>query len=416
MSQNLQNRNIQLVGYPTNKASSGGYCALTPYAFRRVIQPYFANKFGVAESFEIIKVKDKESDKKNGINNFDSVYQSVQNHALKLSEKLWKNIVPITIGGDHSQGFSTIKASIFVEILKQITSEDFKFLDNNEKQKIISLISFNKFLETSEYLEKLISQNQNLKQQIENIIDKIHVIWVDAHGDFNTLQTTDSANFHGMALSAACGLDCGGIEKVLGSNIKAKTNNIHLMCTRDLDENEESLLKKYNVDFERFEMSSAQKSKIRAKGQSKRKHPRTFDIVFNELVAEIKKQKGKIILSIDIDHLSVPETGTPLGSHEHVRKNRFNESPTGPSLNDTYNALMFLAHDADFISFDLSEVALGFKDLSGKFKFGITASLAGINILASLIGGDEAQKYIFKELKKAGSLKKKLQEVAAQFI
>src|SRR4030095_7693495 len=35
---------------------------------------------------------------------------------------------------------------------------------------------------------------------------KLGVIWVDAHGDFNTPQTTPSGNIHGMPLAALCGL------------------------------------------------------------------------------------------------------------------------------------------------------------------------------------------------------------------
>src|SRR5512133_921971 len=35
---------------------------------------------------------------------------------------------------------------------------------------------------------------------------KLGVIWVDAHADFNTAETTPSGNIHGMPLAALCGL------------------------------------------------------------------------------------------------------------------------------------------------------------------------------------------------------------------
>ncbi|MEW5828401.1 MAG: arginase family protein, partial [Chloroflexota bacterium] len=35
---------------------------------------------------------------------------------------------------------------------------------------------------------------------------KLGVIWVDAHADFNTPETTPSGNIHGMPLAALCGL------------------------------------------------------------------------------------------------------------------------------------------------------------------------------------------------------------------
>jgi len=35
---------------------------------------------------------------------------------------------------------------------------------------------------------------------------KLGVIWIDAHADFNTAETTPSGNIHGMPLAALCGL------------------------------------------------------------------------------------------------------------------------------------------------------------------------------------------------------------------
>jgi len=36
-------------------------------------------------------------------------------------------------------------------------------------------------------------------------IKKLGVIWIDAHADFNTDETTPSGNIHGMPLAALCG-------------------------------------------------------------------------------------------------------------------------------------------------------------------------------------------------------------------
>ncbi|MCB9498018.1 MAG: arginase family protein [Erysipelotrichaceae bacterium] len=35
--------------------------------------------------------------------------------------------------------------------------------------------------------------------------DDLGVIWIDAHGDMNTEQTTESGNIHGMILAALLG-------------------------------------------------------------------------------------------------------------------------------------------------------------------------------------------------------------------
>ncbi|HEX6123082.1 MAG TPA: arginase family protein, partial [Ktedonobacterales bacterium] len=38
-------------------------------------------------------------------------------------------------------------------------------------------------------------------------VGSVGVIWVDAHGDFNTVETTPSGHIHGMILAALCGMD-----------------------------------------------------------------------------------------------------------------------------------------------------------------------------------------------------------------
>lgn len=67
------------------------------------------------------------------------------------------------------------------------------------------------------------------------------VLWVDAHGDFNTPQTTDSGYLGGMVLAAACGLWDSGH----GSGIDPR--QVVLVGARDLDDAEEKLLRDHGV-------------------------------------------------------------------------------------------------------------------------------------------------------------------------
>ncbi len=408
----MEFRNIHILGYPTNKASSGGFSSRTPVAFEKVIHSHIAGKYGVQQKFEMVKVVDKDSPRKNKINNFDSVYQSVLNLSLELINVMWRGGVPITIGGDHAQGFPTVKASLFVTVLKELLLEGAKSISQISKLKINALADKGDFISVAAMLEGLIKESKDLKYKVESIINKVHIIWVDAHGDFNTANTSDSGNFHGMSLAAACGLDTGGIEDMLGKYIRANPGNIHIMCARDLDEREEKLMNLFGVDFERFEMHDTEKGKIRTKVHGKNSKAKTFDKVFIELVNEIKGQGGKIILSTDIDHLPLPETGTPLGNTEHERKNRFGKSPEGPSPEDTYEAFENIAQDETFISFDITEVALGYTDKNGKFKFGLKACVAGVNILASMLGGKKARKETLTSIRKQGKFREKLKAIA----
>jgi arginase/N-omega-hydroxy-L-arginine amidinohydrolase len=67
------------------------------------------------------------------------------------------------------------------------------------------------------------------------------VLWIDAHGDFNTPETTDTGYLGGMVLSAACGLWDSGH----GAGLKPK--QVILIGARDIDQAEDKLLQKAGV-------------------------------------------------------------------------------------------------------------------------------------------------------------------------
>ncbi len=68
------------------------------------------------------------------------------------------------------------------------------------------------------------------------------VLWLDAHGDFNTPDTTESAYLGGMALAAACGLWKTGLTD--GS---IDTGKVVLTGVRDLDGDERAALERSDV-------------------------------------------------------------------------------------------------------------------------------------------------------------------------
>lgn len=78
----------------------------------------------------------------------------------------------------------------------------------------------------------------------QSVFKNIGVIWMDAHGDFNSEQTTLSGNLHGMSLAASAG--AGALKMV---NFKPKDINfinphkIVLIGVRSLDPEEAKLLK-----------------------------------------------------------------------------------------------------------------------------------------------------------------------------
>jgi arginase/N-omega-hydroxy-L-arginine amidinohydrolase len=72
-------------------------------------------------------------------------------------------------------------------------------------------------------------------------IPGLKVLWVDAHGDFNTPETTDSGYLGGMALAGACGLWQSG------HGSEAVASNIAIIGIRDIDSAERKLLEEAGV-------------------------------------------------------------------------------------------------------------------------------------------------------------------------
>ena len=125
------------------------------------------------------------------------------------------------------------------------------------------------------------------------------VIWLDAHGDFNTLETTTSGNIHGMCLAASLGrgeerlVSCGGFAP------KAKEKNVALIGVRELDDEEREILRRSRVSV--FTMQDIDET-----GMKK--------IMRQALAAALNGVEG-IAVSLDmdvLDPLEAPGVGTPV--------------------------------------------------------------------------------------------------------
>jgi arginase len=68
------------------------------------------------------------------------------------------------------------------------------------------------------------------------------LIWVDAHGDFNTPETSASQNIHGMALAVLLGNGSQQLVDVGRPGAKLAPENVIMIGVRDLDAEEKRLL------------------------------------------------------------------------------------------------------------------------------------------------------------------------------
>ena len=68
------------------------------------------------------------------------------------------------------------------------------------------------------------------------------IVWFDAHGDFNTPETTPSGNVHGMSLAAILGI--GPFADVAWAHTpRVRPENVALVGIRDVDDGERDLIR-----------------------------------------------------------------------------------------------------------------------------------------------------------------------------
>jgi arginase len=73
---------------------------------------------------------------------------------------------------------------------------------------------------------------------------QIGYLWLDAHGDMNTPESSPSGNVHGMPLAAIMGYGAPELVDLLGFKPKAEPGNIVIVGARDLDAQERKIVKK----------------------------------------------------------------------------------------------------------------------------------------------------------------------------
>lgn len=130
-------------------------------------------------------------------------------------------------------------------------------------------------------------------------VDNYAVVYIDAHGDFNTELTSSSGNMHGMHLSYLMGYGEADIAKFWGVSPLLKPQNIYFLGARALDPGEKEMAAKLNMY-------------IRSSEQLTVSDPSE---VIADILSDIKsKGINHIHLSFDVDAIDphfAPGTGVP---------------------------------------------------------------------------------------------------------
>ncbi|HZZ40651.1 MAG TPA: arginase [Acidobacteriaceae bacterium] len=102
----------------------------------------------------------------------------------------------------------------------------------------------------------------------------IGLLWIDAHADINTPETSPSGNVHGMPLAALLGLGPESMANILGFKPKVRPENVVLVGVRDIDATEKQNIHRAGVtevytmrDIDERGMRSVMEEALRAAGR-----------------------------------------------------------------------------------------------------------------------------------------------------
>ncbi len=180
------------------------------------------------------------------------------------------------------------------------------------------------------------------------------VLWIDAHGDLNSPETSPSGNVHGMVLAAALGLAGPAFEDGWGLPAVERTR-VALVGIRSLDAGERELLRE--LDAKVFTMSDVDRLGV--------------ERAIRESLAHVAGP-GFVHVSLDLDVVDpdvAPGVGTPVRG--------------GLSYREAHLALELVAESGLASSLDVVEVnpILDRENQTGRLAVELVASALGARIL-----------------------------------
>jgi arginase len=247
----MPRENISIIGFPMDLGSGRRGVDMGPSALRIAnIERRLRNLGYKVEDLGDIKIKIMEKQRVGDpkLRYLNEVLKTSLTLAKTVEKVLDKGNFPLCIGGDHSMAIGTI-AGIATHCRK------------NKKS--------------------------------------LGVIWIDAHADMNTHETTPSGNIHGMPLAASMGLGHPSLVNFYGFKPKLKPEHCALIGIRSVDIEERKNIRKLNPAV--YTMSDIDKIGIHR--------------VISRVLKQFRQQVDHIHISFDVDSVDpsiAPGVGTPV--------------------------------------------------------------------------------------------------------
>lgn len=304
----IPKQNVTIIGFPMDLGADRRGVDMGPSALRIAGLNNKLEKLGykVEDIGDIkIEIMERQKIKNPKLKYLDEIVRTSKKLADKVEKVLASGDFPLCIGGDHSMALGTISG----------------------------IASFCK------------------KKRL-----KLGVIWIDAHSDMNTDETSPSGNIHGMPLSALMGLGHNTLKNFLGFSPKLHPENCALIGIRSIDEAEKLIIKQLKVPI--YTMNDIDKLGIHR--------------IIAKVLKQFREKVDHIHISFDVDSVDpsvAPGVGTPV--------------PGGLSYREAHLLMEVIAECGCMSSLEVAEVnpILDLKNQSAVFTAELIASSMGQRII-----------------------------------
>jgi arginase len=158
---------------------------------------------------------------------------------------------------------------------------------------------------------------------------KVGLVWIDAHSDINTPDTSPSGNVHGMPLAAIMGLGPAELGNIFGFSPKVAPENCVLVGVRDIDAIEKANIRRAGIEV--FTMRDIDERGMRA--------------VMEEALRMAGRGATGYHVSLDMDWVDpedAPGVGTPVRG--------------GATYREAHLAMEIIADHARMLGLEIVEV------------------------------------------------------------
>ncbi len=186
--------------------------------------------------------------------------------------------------------------------------------------------------------------------------ESVGCLWIDAHADMNTPETSPTGNIHGMPFAATLGFGPEALTKILGYAPKLQGSRCALVGVRDLDERERHIVRESGVHV--FTMRDVDEYGMRQ--------------IMEKALGAVSLNAAGFAVSFDVDVVDpdeAPGVGTPVRG--------------GITFREAHLAMEMIADTKKMLSLEIVEInpILDILNKTATLGVGLVTSALGKRIL-----------------------------------